>query len=145
MPALNSQYDEADASLSADNKWLAYTSNENGSRELYVTSFPGAGLKWQISNGLASEFTDSFVRVEDWSPDAKSLHYRQGDKIFTVEVSNVSGKPEFSPPKEMTTIPDDLQLISIVADGNRILATRPVGQRSDPPIDLALNWKHLVQ
>jgi hypothetical protein len=145
LPVLNSQYDEADASLSPDNKWLAYTSNENGSRELYVTSFPGGGSKWQISNGLASEFTDSYVRVADWSPDDKSMHYRQADKIYTVDVNSVSGKPEFSPPKEMMTIPHDLELISIMADGKRILATRPVGQRSAPPVDLALNWRHLVE
>jgi serine/threonine protein kinase/Tol biopolymer transport system component len=145
LPVLNSQYDEADASLSPDNKWLAYTSNENGTREVYVTSFPGAGLKWQISNGLASEFADSYVRVADWSPDGKSLYYRQADKIYTVEVSNSLSKPEFSAPKEMMTVPHDIDLISIMADGKRILATRPVGQRSDPPMDLALNWLHLVQ
>ena len=145
VPVLNSQYDEADASLSPDNKWLAYTSNENGSRELYVTSFPGGGSKWQVSNGLASEFSDSTLREVDWSPDGKSLHYRQADKIYTVDVSIVSSKPEFSPPKEMMTIPRDLELISIMADGKRILATRPVGQRSSPSMDLTINWEHSLR
>jgi eukaryotic-like serine/threonine-protein kinase len=144
LPVLTSQYDEADGALSPDNKWLAYTSNENGSRELYVTSFPGGGSKWQISNGLASDFSDSYVRVVDWSPDGKSMHFRQGDKIYTVELASNAGNPQFSAPKEMTTIPHEVELISIMGDGKRILATRPVGQRSNPPIDLALNWKHLL-
>jgi hypothetical protein len=110
-----------------------------------VTSFPGGGSKWQVSNGLASEFSDSTLREVDWSPDGKSLHYRQADKIYTVDVSIVSGKPEFSPPKEMMTIPRDFELISIMADGKRILATRPVGQRSSPSMDLTINWEHSLR
>ena len=145
LPVLNSSYDEADASLSPDDKWLAYTSNENGGREIYVTSFPGVGSKYQISNGLASELTDSYVRVVDWSPDGKRMHYRQGDKIYTVEVSTGESKPEFSVPREMMTIPHEVDLISIMGDGKRILATRPVGQRSASSMDLALNWQHLLR
>jgi Tol biopolymer transport system component len=140
---LNSPYDENDPRLSPDNKWLAYTSNENGQNELYVMPFPGGGSKWQVSSGGVDVQFD--VSVEDWSPDGKSLHYRHSCKIYTVEVRINDNKPKFSAPKELMSIPQDMDLISILADGKRILATRPVGQRTAYPQNLILNWQHLVR
>ena len=144
MPVLNTPYSERDPKLSPDDKWLAYTSNENGSLELYVTPFPGGGPKWQVSNGGVVA-TDANSNAEDWSPDGKSLYYRYGDKVYNVEVRTDGSKPEFSAPKELMTIPQGLELISILADGKRTLATRPVGQRSTSPQNLVLNWQHLVR
>ncbi len=144
VPVLNSPYAERDPKLSPDNKWLAYTSNENGGPELYVTPFPGGGSKWQVSSGgVASSIGNT--SVVDWSADGKSLHYLQGDKVYTVEVRTAGSKPEFSAPKELMSIPQGLELISIMPDGKRILATRSVGQRSASPMNLALNWQHVVQ
>src|SRR5260370_11571324 len=51
VPVLNSPYAERDPKLSPDNKWLAYTSNENGCPELYVTAFPGDGSQEHGSRG----------------------------------------------------------------------------------------------
>jgi len=36
--------------LFAYGRWLAYTSDESGRTEVYVTSFPGREGKWQISS-----------------------------------------------------------------------------------------------
>jgi eukaryotic-like serine/threonine-protein kinase len=38
------------ARFSPDGKWLAYASNESGRWEIYVTSFPAAHGKWQVSS-----------------------------------------------------------------------------------------------
>jgi hypothetical protein len=37
--------------FSSDGKWVAYASNETGKWEIYVTSFPDAHGKWQLSSG----------------------------------------------------------------------------------------------
>ena len=145
VPVLNSPYAEYDPRLSPDNKWLAFSSDENGTRELYVSPFLGAGSKWQVSSGGISLSAAGNLSVVDWSPDGKSLHYRRGDKVYTVEVRIDGGKPEFSPPKERLSTPSDVDLLSIMADGKRVLATRPVGQHSATPLNLVLNWQHLVQ
>jgi hypothetical protein len=42
-------------------------------------------------------------------------------------------------------IPHDVDLISIMPDGKRTLATRPVGQHSASPMGLVLNWQHLLR
>jgi eukaryotic-like serine/threonine-protein kinase len=143
-PMLTSPYAEVNAKLSPDDKWLAYGSDENGQMELYVTPFPGGGSKWQVSSGGVAS-NDNNTSVVDWSPDGKSLHYRQGDKIYTVEVRVDEDKPEFSTPKLLMSIPQDIGLLSILTDGKRILATRSVGHRTATPQNLVLNWQHLLQ
>jgi Tol biopolymer transport system component len=144
VPMLNGPYAERDPKLSPDNKWLAYTSDENGGPELYLTPFPGGGSKWQVSSGGVT-LSIGTTSVVDWSPDGNSLHYLQGDKLYTVEVRTAGSKPEFSAPKELMSIPQGVDAISILSDGKRILATRPVGQHSASPQNLVLNWQHLLQ
>src|SRR5207248_2563980 len=50
---LNSPHSEWDAQFSPDGKWVAYASDESGSREVYVQAFqggqPASGPRWQIS------------------------------------------------------------------------------------------------
>jgi len=38
------------ASFSSDGRWLAYSSNESGSSQVYVRAFPDTGGHWQISS-----------------------------------------------------------------------------------------------
>ena len=52
MPLLTAEYDETAAALSPDGQWLAYTSSESGSWEVYVRPFPDVESgKWQVSTG----------------------------------------------------------------------------------------------
>jgi serine/threonine-protein kinase len=55
------------AALSPDGKWIAYTSGETGRPEIFVSSFPGRGGKWQISTSGGT--------YPAWSPDGKELLY----------------------------------------------------------------------
>jgi Tol biopolymer transport system component len=51
-PVLNSAFNESNAAFSPNGKWIAYVSDESGSRQIYVRSFPDAGVKVPISNRL---------------------------------------------------------------------------------------------
>ena len=48
---LGTPFLEADPAFSPDGRWLAYTSDESGTREVYVRPFPGPGGRWQVSTG----------------------------------------------------------------------------------------------
>ena len=48
---LNTPANEASPAFSPDGKWLAYTSNESGTPEIYVRPFPSGDDKRKISNG----------------------------------------------------------------------------------------------
>lgn len=74
VPLLNSSYAEQDGRPSPDNKWLAYLSNETGRDEVYITSFPRVGSKWQVSNGgIRIQKSNG---VMEWSADGKHLRYQ---------------------------------------------------------------------
>jgi serine/threonine-protein kinase len=51
-PLLTSSFDETDAAISPDGRWLAYQSNESGRFEIYVRPFPDINSgRWMVSNG----------------------------------------------------------------------------------------------
>jgi serine/threonine-protein kinase len=82
---------EAGARFSPDGRWLAYSSDESGTREIYVRPFPGPGGKHQISTDGGTEPV--------WSRDGRQLYYRKGDKMMAVNVATrpgfIAGSPRF--------------------------------------------------
>ena len=137
VPVLNGPSAERNGRVSPDSKWLAYISNETGAEELFVTSFPVPGSRWQVSSGGATS-------PGEWSSDGKNLRYRKGEKIFNVEVHSGASKPDFSAPKELLSLPTNILDIALLPDDKRILAVRPSGDSTPVPIDFVLNWEHLT-
>ncbi len=64
---LSSKGSETNGQISPDGKWAAYASDESGNWEIYVTSFPGAAGKWQVSRGGGTE--------PRWRGDGKEIFY----------------------------------------------------------------------
>src|SRR4029077_3808568 len=58
---------QTNGQISADGKWVAYASNESGEWEIYVTTFPAAAGKWQVSRGGGTE--------PRWRGDGKEIFY----------------------------------------------------------------------
>ena len=137
VPVLNGPSAERNGHVSPDGKWMSYISNETGAEELYVTSFPVPGARWQVSSGGANG-------SGEWSADGKNLRYRKGEKIFNVEVHPGASKPEFSAPKELLSLPTSIFDIALFPDDKRILALRPSGDSTPVPIDFLLNWENLT-
>jgi serine/threonine-protein kinase len=69
---LGTPYGEFYPAFSPDGLWLAYQSNESGSREVYVRPFPGPGGRWQISTGGGS--------LPVWSRDGHELLFETADQ-----------------------------------------------------------------
>jgi Tol biopolymer transport system component len=62
------------ASLSPDDRWLAYMSDESGRMEVYVRPFPNVGDgKWLISTGGGANPV--------WSPTGRELFYMSGNAM----------------------------------------------------------------
>jgi serine/threonine-protein kinase len=67
-PVVNTPFSEYHPALSPDGHWVAYTSNESGTNEVYVRPFPEVGGgRWQVSNGGGSQPV--------WSPDGHELYF----------------------------------------------------------------------
>ena len=77
-PFLQSKFSEQWGVVSPDGQWVAYVSDETGSSEVYVQSFPGLGNRVQISQ------LGGFQPA--WSRNGRELFYRTGDKVMVVPV-----------------------------------------------------------
>ena len=71
-PYLQTKYWEGNASFSADGRWIAYSSNESGRREIYVHGFPERCRKWLVSS--AGGFNPY------WRADRKELFWQGPDR-----------------------------------------------------------------
>jgi len=71
---------ETNGQISPDGKWVAYVSDESGDWEIYVTSFPDAAGKWQVSRGGGSE--------PRWRGDGKEIcHIAPSGMLVAVPVN----------------------------------------------------------
>lgn len=67
-PLIQTPFNELNAEISSDGRWLAYESDESGRSEIYVRPFPNpAGGRWQVS-------TDGGTRAL-WARNGQELFY----------------------------------------------------------------------
>ncbi len=139
---LHSEFNEAFGQLSPDSRWMAYTSDESGRREVYVRSFPAGEDPKKIS-------IDGGEQAR-WSGDGKELYFVAADsKIMSVPMKLQPGtKTSLEPgaPQVLFAAPPlatrDVQTYNydVAADGQRFLLLTALGGAALPPLDLILNW-----
>ena len=70
-------YNEFDAALSPNGRWLAYVSNRTGQNEVWVQAYPdGVPVRVSRSGGYEPR----------WSADGRELFYLQGNAMMAVAV-----------------------------------------------------------
>jgi Tol biopolymer transport system component len=74
--------DETHAQVSPDSRWIAYTSNLTGRREVWVRPFPAGLGQWQISPD-ASTFGGDWPRWNRSTPGTTELFYHSNTTSFT--------------------------------------------------------------
>jgi len=125
--------------FSPDGKWVAYASNETGKWEIYVTSFPGARGKWQITKGGGEQ--------PRWRGDGKELFYLSADsKLMAAPVTTGSNFDLGTAIALFQTSPrqpvsfNDRFVYDVSQDGQRFLINTPVKQAETTPMSIILNW-----
>ncbi|HEV2113224.1 MAG TPA: hypothetical protein VGR50_03685, partial [Terriglobales bacterium] len=122
--------------FSPDGQWVAYVSNESGQTEIYVTSFPDAKGKWQISTGGGYD-----VR---WSRDGRAIFYQKsGGTIMKVPFAAHGQDLEIGTPQPYVTgiiFPTRLGGAWDVAPDGRIIVNSPLGGEESRDIDVVMNW-----
>ena len=127
------------AQFSPDAKWIAYSSNETGNWEIYVSPFPGINGKWQVSRGSGEE--------PRWRRDGKELFYLSAEgKMMAVSVktspSFESGTPTalFQTHLRQSISANDMVSYDVSADGHRFLINTKVDEPNATPLGVVLNW-----
>jgi Tol biopolymer transport system component len=105
---LRTPFDERRARFSPDGKWVAYTSNESGLREVYVQSFPPNGGKWLISTAGGNQPT--------WRANGKELFYispEADDQFMAVDILSTPGDTDFK-----IGVPKKLFITNVLTGGD---------------------------
>jgi Tol biopolymer transport system component len=138
VPFLPGQDHKTNAQISPDGKWLAYASDESSDWEIYVTTFPGAAGKWQVSRGGGTE--------PRWRGDGKEIFYlAQGGMLTAVPVSAVdtfsSGTPTtlFQFHGRAPISSTDTFSYDVTKDGKRFLVNRYLKPDSPTPLTILLH------
>jgi dipeptidyl aminopeptidase/acylaminoacyl peptidase len=142
IPFLVTPADETASQFSPDGKWIAYSSDESGRREVYVQGFapgrvPATALgKWQISTAGGDK--------PRWRRDGREVYYLAPDrKMMAVPIK--TGPSSFEPGIAVPLF--DTRLTGffpydVGADGRFLLqAVGDVGPVSLSPVTIALNWQ----
>jgi eukaryotic-like serine/threonine-protein kinase len=116
---------QANGQISADGKWAAYASNESGEWEIYVTTFPGAQGKWQISRGGGTE--------PRWRGDGKELYYLSPTGMLMTVPAEASGTFSSGAPMPLFQVrgrapisSTDVFTYDVTKDGQRFLVNEYV-------------------
>ena len=137
-PFLTSQASESNGMISPDGKWVAYASNESGDWEIYVTTFPTAAGKWQVSRGGGTE--------PRWRGDGKEIFYiGAGSTLTAVPVSSAgtfaAGNPTplFRTQLRAQVSSTDQFSYDVTRDGQRFLVNRYAKPAQVAPLHIILN------
>jgi dipeptidyl aminopeptidase/acylaminoacyl peptidase len=144
IPFLRSEFDELYGQLSPDSRWMAFTSNRSGRREVYVRPFPPGEGEWTIS-------TDG-GQGPRWRGDGKELFFEAADgKMMAVPVKKAvpGAEPVFEPgvpvalfdahmPHAVTDFDFEYD---VTADGQRFLINAATGPSlAASPLTVVVNW-----
>jgi hypothetical protein len=80
---LGTQFNEQFPTFSPDRRWLAYTSDEGGTDQIFVRAFPDKGGSWQISYSGGS--------YPEWSQTKPEIFFRTADNRIAVAAYTVRG------------------------------------------------------
>ena len=137
-PFLAGKASDTNGMISPDGKWVAYASNDSGEWEVYVTTFPGAQGKWQVSPGGGTE--------PRWRGDGKEIFYVDPKGMLTAVPVNAgetfsagAASPLFQIHGRAPISNTDLYTYDVSRDGKRFLVNRYVKPDHVQPLMVVLN------
>jgi serine/threonine-protein kinase len=139
---LRGSFWQRDPAFSPDGRWLAYSSNESGTQELYVRPFSGAAGKLQVSTGGG--------QLPIWSHNQRKLFFLTPDwRIMVVDYSAKgdsfsAGKPQLWFDKSLAYLGGNYSY-DLAPDGKRFAVVRSARaaeqeQRPSDSVMVVLNF-----
>jgi eukaryotic-like serine/threonine-protein kinase len=136
---LQAKWTVLNAQFSPDGRWIAYASNETGTMEIYVSPFPSANGKWQVSSAGGQE--------PRWRQDGKELFYLSPEgKMMAVAVkTGASFKAEapvtlFQTQRRQPVSSFAVFSYDVSSDGRRFLVITKADEANAAPLTVLLNW-----
>jgi eukaryotic-like serine/threonine-protein kinase len=129
-----SPFAEDEPRFSFDGKWLAYNSNESGTPQIYVVSFPASDQKRMLTSAGGVQAR--------WRQDDKELYYlAPGGAMMAVDfgsgIESAAPRVLFNTPLDPDQSRDQF---AVSADGQRFLIQLPAPDGTAMPVTVVMNW-----
>ena len=138
VPLLTTPAREVSPALSPDGRWLAYSSSESGTPEIYVRPFPDvASARWQVSTSGGSEAV--------WAHSGRELFYLNGHREMVS--SEIHPGADFAVGQQRILFPavsytggGTYPIYDVTPDDRRFVMVRGVTPAGESELILADNW-----
>ncbi len=121
--------------FSPNGRWIAYTSNESGRLEVYLTRFNGPKGRWQVSTNAGS--------FPNWRRDGKEMYFMdpQGS-IYALPIAETGETIHVGTPERLFQANVSAVGVSfdVTADGKKFLVNISPEQEQTPLV-LVTNWQ----
>jgi eukaryotic-like serine/threonine-protein kinase len=139
FPILATPFNEMQARLSPDGRWIAYVSDEAGTLEVFVQRYPELDERYKVSETGGGQ--------PQWRRDQRELFYMASDgALVAVPVSHQDQQPRFGKPRRLFRAPiaggpdNARDYYAATADGGKFLVDRAVGDVKDGAITVVVHW-----
>jgi hypothetical protein len=132
-PLLRTPFNEAQARLSADGRWLAYMSDASGMPEVYVRRYPELDTPHRVSIGGGSQ--------PQWRADQQELFYLAPDRSLMAVTVRPAAREWFGAPRRLFRAPiadspsDARDSYAVMPDGRSFLID---GRRDEGPSSITV-------
>jgi Tol biopolymer transport system component len=120
--------------VSPDGRWVAYTSDESGQWEVYLTTFPEGKGKWRVSGNGGTHAA--------WRGNGKELFYKdQTDDFFVCLISAKGAEVEIGKPQHLfhASTPGIGLSFDASLEGKRLLVNH-ADEEMQAPLHLITQW-----
>ena len=137
-PVLTTAFNEAQARISPDGRWIAYVSDESDTSEVYVRRYPEMNDAQLISVGGGGQ--------PQWRADQKELFYLSQDRSLMAVTVTVGNRLSFGAPQRLFRASFESgpsaarDSYVVMADGQSFLIDARENDNPASPITMMLNW-----
>jgi Tol biopolymer transport system component len=129
---LQTPANENETSLSRDGRFVAYTSDESGRTEVYLSRFPEMSGRVAVSAGGGQR--------PMWRADGRELYFvGPGNRLMAAAVSIAGSSPTVAPASSIFEAPLFAALYAPAANGSRFLIAMPAPSTDVVPMEIMVN------
>jgi Tol biopolymer transport system component len=138
-PFFESEYAEGFPEFSPDGRWVAYSSDESGREEVYVTSFPRADRKWPVSSDGGA--------APAWGRQGKELLYvSPAGELMAAPVQLGASTFQAGEPQQLFRVEtagnNSSRTFEVGPDAQRFLVLRSLEETASIPVHVVVKWLH---
>ena len=136
IPYAQSPFNEAQAVVSPDGRWMAYASDESGRFEIYVDSVSTPGARARLTSGGGID--------PRWRGDGAELYFRRGSEVHAVTPIAAGATLEAAASERLFDAGTEVRAYDVTGDGQRFLLNVPTVDASPRPMTVLVNARSLL-